>query len=155
MVMWWIPWIVWSLVPVKVEYVIPEWVLGQPAVVLKDTVGDQILPIFIGSAEANAIQLALKGIQPARPQTHDLLLKILRKLHAKVTQVVVTDLEEDIYFAEIYLETPDGQRIIDARPSDAIAIALRAQVPIAVEERVFRKYRASQQKGSSEKKSNL
>lgn len=154
--MWWLTWWIVALVPVKVEYVVPEWVLGQPAVVLKDTVTDQILPIFIGPAEANAIDRALKGIQPPRPQTHDLLVKILRQLHASVQQVVVTDLEEDIYFAELHLKTADGTLVvIDARPSDAIAIALRTRAPIVVEEQVFRKYRASQKSQPSKKKSNL
>ncbi len=153
--MWWVTFLIFNLVPVKVAYVVPEWVLGQPAVVLKDTVGDQILPIFIGPAEAQAIDFALKGIQPARPQTHDLILKILRQLHAEVQQVVVTDLEEDIYFAELHVKTPSGIVVIDARPSDAIAIALRAKAPIRVEEQVFRKYRESLQQGSGKKKSNL
>ena len=131
------------LIPVKVEYVVPQWILGQAAVVLKDTTKNKILPIFIGDAEANSIDMALKGIQPGRPQTHDLILKIIKKLNAKIVRVIITDLQENIYFAEIHVQSNGKLKVIDSRPSDAIALAVRAKVPVFVDEQVFRKYSES------------
>ena len=142
------------LIPVKVEYVVPQWILGQAAVVLKDTTKDKILPIFIGDAEANSIEMALKGIQPGRPQTHDLIIKIIKKLNAKPERVVITDLQENIYFAELHIRSNGKVKVIDSRPSDAIAIAVRAKIPVFVDEQVFRKYSESTVK-SGKKKSDL
>ncbi len=132
--------LVWSLVPVKVLYVVPEGVVGAPAVVLQDTVSHQILPIFVGPAEARAIERGLHGDRIPRPLTHDLLLLAIQALGGRVQQVVITDLKRGVYYAEIWLQQRDRRLKLDARPSDAIALALRANAPIFVREQVFQKY---------------
>jgi hypothetical protein len=122
---------------VDVSFVTPEWMTGAPAVVLTDTARDRILPIFIGEAEARSIQWALEGIEPPRPMTHDLLVRILKKFGMKVEKVVITNLEDNTYFAELYLKQGRKRKIMDSRPSDAIAIALRVRAPVFVIEDVF------------------
>jgi bifunctional DNase/RNase len=105
---------------------------NRPVVVLKEESGDRVLPILIGPAEAMAISLELEGQKPPRPLTHDLLCNILETLGVSISRVVVTQLVEDTYHAQITLiaDGEDGEQQIDARPSDAIALALRAQSPI-------------------------
>lgn len=122
---------------VEVSFVTPEWMTGAPAVVLTDTVKDRILPIFIGEAEARAIEWALMGIEPPRPMTHDLMVKILKKFRMEVEKVVITNLEDNTYFAELYLKQGNRRKVMDSRPSDAIAIALRVNAPVFVIEDVF------------------
>lgn len=102
----------------------------QKVVLLKDLEGQKILPIWIGPSEARAIALELEGAMPPRPLSHDLLLSALRLSHAHVMRVVINDLMDDTFFATIELDTPDGVKLIDARPSDAIALAVRAKCPI-------------------------
>ena len=94
------------------------------------------LPIWIGSPEAAAIALAQQGVQPSRPMTHDLLRNVIRDLNATVDRVVVSDLKENTFYALIHLAVGADRVAIDARPSDAIALALRTQAPIFVEEHV-------------------
>jgi len=122
---------------VEVSFVTPEWMTGAPAVVLTDTVKDRILPIFIGITEARSIEWALQGIEPPRPMTHDLMVKILKKFGMRVEKVVITNLEDNTYFAELYLKQGKKKKIMDSRPSDAIAIALRVNAPVYVMEEVF------------------
>jgi len=122
---------------VEVSFVTPEWMTGAPAVVLTDTVEDRILPIFIGEAEARSIEWALTGIVPPRPMTHDLMVKILEKFGMEVEKVVITNLEDNTYFAEIYMKQGKKRKVMDSRPSDAIAIALRVNAPVFVIEDVF------------------
>ncbi len=117
----------------------PSWLSGSPAVVLTDTANERFLPIFIGEAEARSIELALAELQFPRPLTHDLLAEILREYGIEVIKVVVRDLEDGIFYADLYLRQGNEEKKIDARPSDAIAIALRTGAPIFVEEEVFEK----------------
>jgi len=134
-------------VGVKVAFVAPSWMVGQPAVVLQDTVRDRILPIFIGEAEARAIQFALDSVKVPRPMTHDLMVDIIEKLGGRIKKVVVTDLKHDTYYAEIHIERKDGKKkVIDARPSDAINLALRAGAPIFLREKVFEKEEKAREK---------
>jgi bifunctional DNase/RNase len=105
----------------------------QPVVVLKDTENERILPIWIGPAEARAIELELRGVKPDRPLSHDLLLAAIRMAHGKVLQVIVNDLQDATFFATIDIETPTGVQHIDSRPSDAIALAVRAGCPVFIE----------------------
>lgn len=105
----------------------------QTVVVLKDWNGTKLLPIWIGPAEARAIQIEMEGARPARPLSHDLLLNILGALRWRVTRVVINDLQERTFYATIDIETPRGMRHIDSRPSDAIAIAVRAKCPLFVD----------------------
>ena len=108
-----------------------------PIVILRDTQSQLFLPIWIGVFEANAIALRIEGVEPPRPMTHDLLRLMLEQLGARVEKIVISDLKESTFFAVIHVQQ-DGRSVgIDARPSDAIALALRARAPIYVEERVI------------------
>ncbi|MBI2915063.1 MAG: bifunctional nuclease family protein [Firmicutes bacterium] len=110
-----------------------------PVVVIADSDEKGFIPIVIGPAEANAITLELEGIKPPRPVTHDLLRNLLETLHVKLDRIVISDLREETYFARIFLKTRDGELDVDARPSDAIALALRTNAPIYISEEVAAK----------------
>jgi bifunctional DNase/RNase len=111
----------------------------QRVVILKEKDADRYLPIWIGPAEADAIAVRLQEVAVARPLTHDLLRSVLDALGAQVSCIVVNDLSNDTFYARIMLEV-DGRALeIDSRPSDAIALAVRAQVPIYAEEAVLEK----------------
>jgi bifunctional DNase/RNase len=109
----------------------------QRVVILKEKERDRYLPIWIGMTEADAIAFRLQEITVARPQTHDLLASVLAELGATVQQVVVNDMSNDIYYARIHMDASGRHIEIDARPSDAIALAVRAAVPIYAEESVL------------------
>jgi bifunctional DNase/RNase len=109
---------------------------NNPVVLLVDEEETIALPIWIGQAEAMAIAMRLQGVQPPRPMTHDLLQTILEQLSATVTRIVVTDVRDQTYFAEIHLARNGTALVIDSRPSDAIALALRVDAPILVEDKV-------------------
>ncbi len=110
----------------------------QPAVILTDEEEKRYLPIWIGVAEATAIFLKLSDQSIARPMSHDLLKSVIDALGAKVSKVLVSDINQSIFFARVFLEIPaTGEKVdVDARPSDAIALALRAGSPIYVAEKV-------------------
>lgn len=110
---------------------------GMAVVMLKDTQHERFLPIWIGALEANAIALAVEGIRPPRPLTHDLLMDLLGKCRATINHVTISDLKEDTFFAEISLQTPAGTMDVDARPSDAIALAIRCFAPIFAADKVM------------------
>ena len=104
---------------------------GTPIVVLNDNENRRALPIWIGTAEASAIIRQLEDIKSARPMTHDLLSNVIETTGYSITKIEINDISSDTYYASIYLNTPDGkEQIIDSRPSDAIALALKAKVPI-------------------------
>ncbi|HLS88634.1 MAG TPA: bifunctional nuclease family protein [Sphingobacteriaceae bacterium] len=106
-------------------------------VVLQEKGGNRVLVISIGLAEATAIALPVEGIEPPRPLTHDLVMTLLQRLQARITSVVIHDLRDDTYIGQIDLETENGVMEIDARSSDAIALAVRARAPIYVTESVL------------------
>jgi bifunctional DNase/RNase len=108
-----------------------------PVLILKDSEEKTVLPIWIGAMEAMAISLALNDVELPRPMTHDLLLTMIHKLDAHVVAVNVTELTEGTYYADIEVEVEGGIRRIDSRPSDAIALALRAKAPILVAKSVI------------------
>ncbi len=112
-------------------------VTNMPIIILRDRDGDRVLPIWVGVFEANAIALQIENISTPRPMTHDLLRNVLRDLNAEVQRVVVSDLKDNTFYALIYVTVGGEVMAIDARPSDAIALALRTQAPIYVEERVI------------------
>lgn len=115
-----------------------------PIVILRDTQSQLFLPIWIGVFEANAIALKIEGVEPPRPMTHDLLRLMLDQLGAQVEKIVISDLKESTFFAVIHVHH-DGRSIgIDARPSDAIALALRAEAPIFVLRSVLDKAQAAE-----------
>lgn len=108
-----------------------------PVLILKDMDEKAVLPIWIGAMEAMAISLALNDVKLPRPMTHDLLLRLVEALDAQVVSVNVTSLSEGTYYAEIEIDTGGDIRHVDSRPSDAIALALRAKAPILVAEPVL------------------
>ena len=111
----------------------------QRVVILKEKLSDRYLPIWIGQTEADAIAMKLQGIEPARPLTHDLLRNLVRDLGAKVNYILVNDLHDDTFFAKINLSIDNRNLEIDSRPSDAIALAVRVEVPIFAAEGVVDK----------------
>ena len=112
-------------------------ITNMPIVILRDKDGQKVLPIWVGIFEANAIALQIENISTPRPMTHDLLRNVITDLKASVQKVVVCDLQENTFYALIYLSMNGGTVAIDARPSDAIALALRTRAPIFVEETVI------------------
>ncbi len=112
-------------------------ITNTPIVLLRDKDGQRVLPIWVGIFEANAIALQIENVTTPRPMTHDLLRNIIQDLNATVQKIVVSDLQDNTFYALIYLLL-DGQTVaIDARPSDAIALALRTRAPIFVEDSVI------------------
>jgi hypothetical protein len=114
---------------------------NTPIIILKDLEGKSVLPIWIGLLEASAIATELENIQLPRPMTHDLVRNILENLKVEVTKVEVVDLKDNTFFASLHLNISQKTIVIDARPSDAIAIALRTKAPIFVNEKVIEKSR--------------
>ena len=112
-------------------------ITNMPIVILRDKEGQKVLPIWVGIFEANAIALQIENIATPRPMTHDLLRNVIADLHATVQKVVVCDLQENTFYALIYLGLGGATVAIDARPSDALALALRTRAPIFVEETVI------------------
>jgi hypothetical protein len=125
------------LIEMTIKGLMVDPITNMPIVILKDKEGERVLPIWVGIFEANAIALQIENIATPRPMTHDLLRNIITDLEGRVDRVVVTDLKENTFYAIVHL-TVRGERIaVDARPSDAIALALRTRAPILVEETVI------------------
>lgn len=125
-------------VEMKIRGLMMDPVTNMPIVILKDTNGSTILPIWVGIYEANAIALEIEKVNTPRPMTHDLIKNLLVGLNTGVQKVVVNELRDDTFYALIWLER-DGQIIsIDSRPSDALALALRLDCPIFVEDEVLK-----------------
>ena len=125
-------------VEMKIRGLMMDPVTNMPIVILKDVTGDSVLPIWVGVYEANAIALEIEKVATPRPMTHDLIKNLLMGLNTAVQKVVVSELKEETYYALIWLEQ-NGQIIsIDSRPSDALALALRLDCPIYVEEQVLK-----------------
>ena len=117
---------------------------GEQVIVLKERGGDRLLPIIIGISEVTAIKMKVSGIQPPRPLTHDLLRNTIIQLGAKLLRIVVNKLEFNTFFATLVVQTKEGALAeIDARPSDSIALALRADAPIFVSEDVLNQVASS------------
>lgn len=120
-----------------------------PIVVLKDETGTVTLPIWIGMAEATSIASAIKQVAMARPLTHDLMYDLLLDLGVTVQRIVITELKDSTYFAELVLAQGDKVLILDARPSDAIALSLRASAPIYVAQQVLDQAKVAFDAGSA------
>jgi bifunctional DNase/RNase len=127
---------------VKVRGLILDPANNSPVVILKDIASEAMLPIWIGVFEANAIAMEIEKAVPQRPMTHDLLKNIIAQLGASVERVVITDLIDSTFYAVIVLEVGGEKVIVDSRPSDAIALALRTDSPIFVAEHVLRSSRS-------------
>jgi len=111
----------------------------QPTVVLQGKRDKRTFAMAIGAAEATGIAFPLQNLTPPRPLTHDLFLTLFGRLNVSVKKAVITDLKDDIYYATVYLVAGGGDMQLDSRPSDAIALAIRAKAPVFVEDRVFEK----------------
>ena len=126
-------------IEVKIRALMMDPHSGTPIIILKDVDSDTMLPIWVGAYEANAIALEIEKIAPPRPMTHDLLRNLIIELGIQVERVVVTSLRDNTFFAVIEMRMSDGNRmVLDSRPSDAIALALRADCPIFVDAEVIK-----------------
>jgi bifunctional DNase/RNase len=128
-------------IEMKIRGLMMDPVTNMPIVILKDSGGSAILPIWVGVYEANAIALEIEKVQTPRPMTHDLIKNVLMGLNVRVQKIVVNDLREDTFYALIWLERNGESITIDSRPSDALALALRTDAPIFVEEEVLKSSR--------------
>lgn len=127
-----------SLIEVKIGALIMDPNTNSPIVVLKSIEGETVLPIWVGAFEANAIALEIEKVAPQRPMTHDLLRNVIVECQLTATSVVISDLQENTFYARIELVDTKGDPVaLDARPSDAIALALRLDCPIFVEQKVI------------------
>jgi bifunctional DNase/RNase len=139
-------------VEMKIRGLMMDPMTNMPIVVLKDSSGDAVLPIWVGIYEANAIALEIEKVTTPRPMTHDLIKILLMGLDASITKVVVSELKDDTFYALIWLEREGKLMSIDSRPSDALALALRHDCPIFVEDKVLQSSRSSN--SASEKVNN-
>src|ERR1700693_5309421 len=130
-------------VEMKIRGLMMDPVTQMPIVVLKDVQGQAILPIWVGAYEANAIALEIEKVSTPRPMTHDLLKNVFLGLDVQVQKVVVNDLRDDTFYALIWVERNGERMSIDSRPSDALALALRVDCPIFVEENVLKSSKVS------------
>ena len=112
-------------------------ITNMPIIILRDKDGQRVLPIWVGVFEANAIALQIENVTTPRPMTHDLLKNVIQDLRGRIEKIVVSDLKENTFYALIYVSVGGELMAVDARPSDAIALALRARAPIYVEDSVI------------------
>jgi uncharacterized protein len=131
-------------VEMRIRGLLVDPVNNTPIVILKDANSDTVLPIWVGVFEASAIQMEIEKVSTPRPMTHDLIKNVLSGLDAHVHKVVVTELKDDTFYAVIWMER-DGRIIsVDSRPSDALALALRVDCPIYVDEEVLKTSKKAQ-----------
>jgi bifunctional DNase/RNase len=142
-------------VEMKVKGLMIDPVSNMPIIILKDPAGEAVLPIWVGLFEANAIAQQLESIVSPRPMTHDLLKNVIEGLQATVARVVITDLKDNTFYALIHLDREGETHTIDSRPSDAIALALRGEVPIFVEESVLEKSGVSEEDSTEDETDRL
>jgi bifunctional DNase/RNase len=128
-----------TAIEMKVSGLMMDPLTNMPIVILKNEVGDRLLPIWVGPFEAQAIAMKRENVSAPRPMTHDLLESIVRSLGAKVEKVLIHDLRDSTFYATVHLRRGADALVIDSRPSDAIALALRMEAPIHVEPSVLEK----------------
>lgn len=125
-------------VEMKIRGLMMDASTNTPIVILKDLEGNAVLPIWVGIYEANAIALEIEKVATPRPMTHDLLKQVLVGFNAMLQKVVVSELKDDTFYAELWLEREGESIMLDARPSDALALALRLDCPIYVDDEVLK-----------------
>jgi hypothetical protein len=130
-------------VEMKIRGLMMDPVTNMPIVILKDMSGNAVLPIWVGVYEANAIALEIEKVSTPRPMTHDLIKQLLLGLNTALRKVVVSELRDDTFYAVIWLDREGDLISVDTRPSDALALALRLDCPIYVEESVLRSSKAA------------
>ena len=138
------------MVKMEIKGLLMDPVSNMPVVILRDQEDGLFLPIWVGIFEANAIAIEMEKIAAPRPMTHDLLRNVIAELGIRVDRIVVTELKENTFFARIHLSRGDDSWSVDSRPSDAIALALRAQAEIFVEEEVLEKSKTLRTEGASD-----
>jgi hypothetical protein len=124
-------------IEVRIRGLMMDTNTNMPIVVLKDVASDNVMPIWVGIFEANAIAVEIEKVSTVRPMTHDLARNLIRCMNAELERVVITDIKDDTFYAALWLRQGNEPVVIDARPSDAIALALRADCPIYVAEQVM------------------
>lgn len=139
-----------SPVEMTIRGLMMDPVTKMPIIILKNSDGDSVLPIWVGLFEANAIAMQLENVVSPRPMTHDLLKNVIDGLSATIARVVITDLKDNTFFARLDLVKQGVDVEVDARPSDAMALALRAGVPIFVDRAVLEKSAAGEDTDSQE-----
>jgi len=142
-------------VEMKIKGLMFDPVSRMPIVILRAKAGDNLLPIFVGYFEANAILQQIDGSVAPRPMTHDLLGNMIDALQGRVERVIITDLKDNTFFATIHVDRGGHKLTIDARPSDAMALALRVKVPILVEEAVLERSSATGEEGQVDEAERL
>ena len=125
-------------VEVRIRGLMMDPATNMPIIVLKDVGSDTVMPIWVGIFEANAILIEIEKVSAPRPMTHDLTRNIIHYLNAQLERVVINELKDDTFFASLWLRQGDEPIVVDARPSDAIALALRSDCPIYVSEQVIK-----------------
>jgi bifunctional DNase/RNase len=124
-------------IEVRIRGLMMDPASNMPIIVLKDIASETVMPIWVGIFEANAIAIEIEKMSAPRPMTHDLTRNLIRHLNAQLERVVITEIKDETFFAVLWLRQGEDALAIDARPSDAIALALRADCPIFVDERVM------------------
>jgi bifunctional DNase/RNase len=124
-------------IEVRIRGLMMDPATSMPIIVLKDIASDTVMPIWVGIFEANAIALEIEKVAPPRPMTHDLTENLIRHLNARLERIVISELRDDTFFAVLWLRQGNEPLALDARPSDALALALRADCPIYVTEDVM------------------
>jgi bifunctional DNase/RNase len=127
-----------KLIEVRLVGLVLEPISKTPVIILKPLNDNKIIPIWIGEYEANAITMELENISPPRPMTHDLINDILASLNSKVEKVVITDIVDNTYYADLYIRRGGELSVVDCRPSDAISVALKNRAKVYVSELVYR-----------------
>ena len=131
------------LIEMAIKGLMIDPVTNVPIVLLRDTDNQRVLPIWVGPVEANAIALQVENVAPPRPLTHDLLRNVLTELGVTVQRVLITDLRDNTFYAYLELRRGDEVTLVDARPSDALALAIRAKAPVFVDSAVLERARAT------------
>jgi bifunctional DNase/RNase len=136
------------MVKMEIKGLLMDPVSNMPVVILRDAGDGVFLPIWVGIFEANAIAIAMEKIETPRPMTHDLLNNLLNELETRVERIVINNLKDNTFFARIHLSRDGATWVVDSRPSDAIALALRSRSEIFVEEEVLEKSKTLRAEGS-------
>ena len=124
-------------IEVRIRGLVMDPATNMPIVVLKDVASDAVMPIWVGIFEANAIAIEIEKMAAPRPMTHDLTRNLMRYLNTTLERIVITEVKDDTFYAVLWLRQGNEAVVVDARPSDAIALALRADCPIFVAEQVM------------------
>jgi bifunctional DNase/RNase len=142
-------------VKMSVKALIVDPIANMPVVILRDDEEKNFLPIWVGVFEANAIALQMEGIATPRPMTHDLLRNVIKQIEGTVVRVVINNLQENTFYAQIHISLGNKDFSIDSRPSDAIALALRTESPVFVEESVLERSRAGDDSADAQNSERL